>query len=66
MTLESLETTRTMIFVAIFSAEKDEGIKEVTREIIMKKNSVNFSLAPFISPLTPTLSPKGRGEYRLL
>jgi hypothetical protein len=27
MTLESLETTRTMIFVAIFSAEKDGGMK---------------------------------------
>jgi hypothetical protein len=44
-----------MTFVRIFSAEKDGWAKEIPRETKVKKNSVNFNLAPFIFPLTFTL-----------
>jgi len=42
MTLESLETTRTMIFVAIFSAEKDGGMKTSHERDHSEKNQREF------------------------
>jgi hypothetical protein len=66
MTLASFETTRTMTFVRIFSAEKDGWTKEIKRKITVKKNGVIFDLAPFIFHLTFSLSPTGRGKYPLL
>jgi hypothetical protein len=58
ITLASFETTRTMIFVVIFSAEKDSWIKKMNREIKVIKDRINLSLDRFISPLTLALSPK--------